>query len=115
MVSSLDLSSTRISSSTQSRGMPSTVRSSVRAAFHAGMTTITRPGGRSVTGRLQVDTAATSDRSLGSAAHERNGSECDAGGEDKHSGRGRNGPAAGLPTADGVVEARPARYDEAHP
>src|SRR4051812_13807322 len=40
-VSSVDLSSTRISSSTQSRGMAEIVFSSVRAALRAGMTTTT--------------------------------------------------------------------------
>src|SRR3954454_11699929 len=69
-VSSLDLSSTRMISSTQSAGITETVRSSVRAAFQAGITTITLPSGRSGTAGIHVDAAAAAGHALGGDAGE---------------------------------------------
>src|SRR3954468_24037822 len=97
-------------SSTQSGGIADTVRSSVRAAFHAGITTITLPGGLwSDTARLHVDAATAA------------GGHLDGGGDDRerHQRHGRREgvgalrralrAGASVGTADGVVQRRLAR------
>ena len=60
--SSVDLSSTRMISSTQSRGIAETVRSSVRAAFQAGITTITLPAGAATRADAAVQARRTYSR-----------------------------------------------------
>src|SRR3954469_8515244 len=107
-VSSLDLSSTRITSSTHSRGISSTVRSSVRAAFQAGITTMTRPGGRSGTHGLHVDGAATAQRRLDERAGDSERGEHRGGRERERAAAGRERRAARAGAANRVVEIGPA-------
>src|SRR4051794_35237524 len=94
-------------SSTQSGGIADTVRSSVRAAFHAGITTITLPGGLwSGTARLHVDAATAAGGHLDGGGDE---------GERQQRRRRREGvgplrgalrAGASVGAADGVVERR---------
>src|SRR5215212_2835707 len=102
--------------------MSSTVRSSVRPAFQAGMTTMTRPGGRSGTHGLHVQRAAASQRRLDERRGERRRRERDGGAERERAAPRAERRAARVGAADRVVEVgvagqradepvQPAEYD----
>src|SRR5215213_10148761 len=103
-----------MTSSTASCGIAAKVRSSVAAAWRAGMTTITLASARSATARLDVDGARAPERHLDPGAGQCDGKQQDARGD----GRGRlpagERSAAGIRPAQCLVEVQPAgqRPDE---
>src|SRR3954451_5756196 len=109
-VASVDESSTRMISSTHSSGIAETVRSSVRSALRAGITTMIF-WVRSGTARLHVHGPAAAGDELDGRADEGGRREQHARGEGGQAPRRRHRLAARLGPADGVVEGRMARDD----
>src|SRR4051812_19109815 len=121
-VASVDESSTRVISSTHSRGISAMVFSSVRSALRAGMTTTTlwpvlsaREGTSATTASisamagLDVDAATAPRRDLRGSGTGRKGGRGDARGEGRGPAAVRDRGAARLGPPDCVVEVGPPR------